>query len=109
MPKPNYGIDNPRLGLIIVSAVVAGLALGLAFHHSSSEAARALAGIVLSLVPTGVILILLMVSYVKVEKFRHRDRMLNMAPWRGDEQVLDVGTGRGLLMVGAAKRATPER
>jgi ubiquinone/menaquinone biosynthesis C-methylase UbiE len=32
--------------------------------------------------------------------------MLNMAPWRGDEQVLDVGTGRGLLMVGAAKRLT---
>jgi ubiquinone/menaquinone biosynthesis C-methylase UbiE len=29
--------------------------------------------------------------------------MLKMIPWRGDEQVLDVGTGRGLLLVGAAR------
>jgi ubiquinone/menaquinone biosynthesis C-methylase UbiE len=105
--KPNYGIDNPRIGLTIVLAVVAGLACGLGFRGSSSAAARAAASIVLSLTPTGIILILLMASYVKVEKFRHRDRMLDMlkmAPWRGDEQVLDVGTGRGLLMIGAAKR-----
>jgi hypothetical protein len=27
--------------------------------------------------------------------------MLNLAPWRGEEQVLDVGTGRGLSMIGA--------
>jgi arsenite methyltransferase len=109
MPKPDYGVDNPRLGLIAVLAVGAGFAFGLAFRRSSSEAARAAASVILSLVPTGVILILLMGSYVKVEKFRHRDRMLNMlktAPWRGDEQVLDVGTGRGLLMIGAAKRLT---
>lgn len=104
--RPNYGIDAPRLGLIIVLVVVAGLAFGLGFRRSSSEAARTAASVILSLVPTGIILILLMVSYLKVEKFRHRDRMLNLVPWRGDEQVLDVGTGRGLLMIGAAKRLT---
>jgi ubiquinone/menaquinone biosynthesis C-methylase UbiE len=27
-------------------------------------------------------------------------------PWRGDEAVLDVGCGRGLLLIGAAKRLT---
>src|SRR5580700_4692983 len=102
--KPNYGIDAPRVGLIIVLLVVAGLVFGLAFRESSSEAARTAAGILLSLVPTGIILILLMAFYVKVEKFRHRDRMLNLVTWRGDEQVLDIGTGRGLLMIGAAKR-----
>jgi arsenite methyltransferase len=107
--KPDYGIDNPRLGLIVVLGVAAGLAFGLAFRASSNEVARTAASIVLSLVPTGIILILLMVSYVKVEKFRHRDRMLNIlktSPWRGDEQILDVGTGRGLLAIGAAKRLT---
>ena len=30
--------------------------------------------------------------------------MLGMHAWRGDEQVLDVGCGRGLLLAGAAKR-----
>ena len=32
--------------------------------------------------------------------------MLDAYPWRGDEHVLDVGTGAGLLLVGAAKRLT---
>lgn len=49
---------------------------------------------------------ILMLLYAKWGKFRHRDRMLNMVPWRGDEQVLDVGTGRGLLLIGAARRLT---
>jgi arsenite methyltransferase len=30
--------------------------------------------------------------------------MLGLHTWRGDEQVLDVGCGRGLLLAGAAKR-----
>jgi arsenite methyltransferase len=49
---------------------------------------------------------LLFLLYVKAGKFRHRDRMLALYDWRGDEQVLDVGCGRGLLLVGAAKRLT---
>jgi ubiquinone/menaquinone biosynthesis C-methylase UbiE len=31
---------------------------------------------------------------------------LGLATWRGDEMVLDVGCGRGLLLVGAAQRLT---
>ena len=46
----------------------------------------------------------LFLLYVKVGKFRHRDFMLSLHSWRGDEQVLDVGCGRGLLLAGAAKR-----
>jgi SAM-dependent methyltransferase len=47
---------------------------------------------------------LLFLLYVKVGKFRHRDFMLGLHSWRGDENVLDVGCGRGLLLAGAAKR-----
>jgi len=47
---------------------------------------------------------LLFLLYVKFGKFRHRDFMLGMYPWRGDESVLDVGCGRGLLLAGVAKR-----
>ena len=45
-----------------------------------------------------------MLAYARIGKFRHRDRILALAALRGDEQVLDVGTGRGLLAVGAARR-----
>lgn len=47
---------------------------------------------------------LLFLLYVKYGKFRHRDFMLGMHNWRGDESVLDVGCGRGLLLAGAARR-----
>ncbi len=50
-----------------------------------------------------------MLLYSLYGKFRHRDRMLKMANLRGDESVLDIGTGRGLLLVGAAKRLVTGR
>jgi SAM-dependent methyltransferase len=37
-------------------------------------------------------------------KLDEREKLLDHIPWRGDEQVLDVGCGRGLLLIGAAKR-----
>jgi ubiquinone/menaquinone biosynthesis C-methylase UbiE len=48
----------------------------------------------------------LMLVYAKVGKFRHRDRILAKVLWTGAEIVLDVGAGRGLLLIGAAKRLT---
>jgi hypothetical protein len=43
-----------------------------------------------------------MVWYSKVGKLRMRDRVLELILWRGDEMVLDIGCGRGLLLIGAA-------
>jgi arsenite methyltransferase len=37
-------------------------------------------------------------------KLIERDRLLDGLGLRGDEEVLDVGCGRGLLLIGAAKR-----
>jgi SAM-dependent methyltransferase len=45
----------------------------------------------------------------RVGKLRARDQLLDAVPWRGDETVLDVGCGRGLMLVGAAKRLTTGR
>lgn len=45
-----------------------------------------------------------MLIYSVYGKYIHRDRMLNLVTWKGDEQVLDIGTGRGLLLIGVAKR-----
>jgi SAM-dependent methyltransferase len=37
-------------------------------------------------------------------KISSREKLLDRISWRGDERVLDIGCGRGLLLVGAAKR-----
>lgn len=47
---------------------------------------------------------LLMFIYAKVGKHRHRDFLLGLYAFRGDEKVLDVGTGAALLAIGAAKK-----
>jgi SAM-dependent methyltransferase len=45
----------------------------------------------------------------KVGKLRLRDRVLDSLELRGDERVLDVGCGHGLMLLGAAKRLTTGR
>lgn len=104
MPTPNYGIDAPR---VIRNLFIAGMIL---VFVSFAQHFRILFINVLPIARiTGIILIaeaLLMLLYSKVGKFYHRDRMLNMLQWKGSETVLDVGTGAGLLMNGAAKRLT---
>lgn len=103
--KVNYGIDAPgvvrNLFLIGVALLVAS---GVARHFGSPWQ--------YSFFWPGIILVaesLLMLSYSKWGKLLHRDRILRLHVWRGDEQVLDVGTGRGLLLAGAVKKLTTGR
>ena len=104
--KPDYGIDAPNVlrNLFLIGLACLGFAaFGPRFIHIGQVAflPRPM------LIGTGTLLVieaLLFLFYVKVGKFHHRDRMLSLHPWRGDEQVLDVGCGRGLLLAGAAKR-----
>jgi arsenite methyltransferase len=42
----------------------------------------------------------------KFGKVREREKLLANLTWHGDERVLDVGCGRGLLLIGAARRLT---
>ncbi len=45
-----------------------------------------------------------MVWSSRVAKLKLRDRLLDSLALKGDEKILDVGCGRGLLLIGAAKR-----
>jgi arsenite methyltransferase len=106
--KPDYGIDAPG---VIRNLILIGLALAVIGFFLPPK--FTIGGVTFALramfMITGAVLFvegLLMLLYAKHGKFKHRDRMLAMITWRGDEQVLDVGTGRGLLAIGAAKKLT---
>jgi len=105
--KPDYGIDAPG---VVRNLLLIGAALtisGIIFPTIHIGQVTILWNRS-AFWPGGSLLIggMLMIVYAKWGKFRHRDRMLNMVSWRGNEQVLDVGTGRGLLLIGAAHRLT---
>ncbi len=107
--RPDYGIDAP--GLVRVFVVTGMVALLLCAAASVwldvGPPWRALLVGALALVATYA---LGMGSYMiygsKVVKVRNRERLLDLIAWRGDEVVLDVGCGRGLMLVGAARRLT---
>jgi len=105
-PRPNYGIDSPYIIAGELGAGAGIIALAIAFPH--------LLGLPSFWVGLAVGLLLLnsaigMIYYSKVGKLRIRDELLGSIPWRGDETVVDVGCGRGLLLVGAARRLTAGR
>ena len=94
--KIDYGIDAPGviawlglggLAICLVQLFVARWVHGLYWWGGSWMVTAAL-----------------MLAYAKIGKFRHRERILDAAGLRGGETVVDVGTGRGLLAIGAAKR-----
>lgn len=95
--KPDYGIDAPWVIRNFALGAGALFALAIVLPPTPASMARWTASIFL--LEGGA-----MLAYALFGKFRHRDRLLALASWRGDESVLDVGTGRGLLMIGAAKR-----
>ena len=95
--KANYGIDSPAIVAVLCFLGLASLLAGLRTHSTWRWVAYAF-GAYFLLGAAGFFF------YGKVGKLGLRDRLLNKIPWRGDERVLDVGCGRGLLTVGAAYR-----
>jgi arsenite methyltransferase len=105
--KPEYGIDAPG---VIRNLFVIGLALLVLARFLPVVTLGPMKFVLRPMAIWMGALCLLeglaMILYAKVGKFRHRDRMLARVNWTGNETVLDVGTGRGLLMIGAAKKLT---
>jgi ubiquinone/menaquinone biosynthesis C-methylase UbiE len=107
--KADYGLDAP--GVVRNLALVAAVGLlpfvtTLAGLWSGVVAGVPLAGIGLGFAISCGTTAGFMVYASKVGKVRGREKLLNLLTWRGDEQVLDVGCGRGLLLIGVAKRLT---
>jgi SAM-dependent methyltransferase len=106
--SPDYGLDAPRIVRSMFSRAAWIIAIALVLYvvnHSEypGPAARmcgvlALIGLLFLAIGAG------MIWSSRVAKLRLRDQMLDSLALRGDERVLDVGCGRGLLAIGAAKR-----
>ncbi len=104
--RADYGIDAPGvvrnnlgIGLVLVVAAIVLLSLpGLGGWIGTIASLLLFVGLALLL--TG----LLMVWGSRSGKLRIRDRLLGQIPWRGDEHILDVGCGRGLMLNNAARQ-----
>jgi len=114
--RANYGLDAPGVVRnLLVAATVGflawplGLAVEVVLWWQGPEPVRIILPLNYMGPSIGFVCLLLacwMVYYSYVGKLRMRERLLNGLPWRGDEAVLDVGCGRGLMLLGAAKRLT---
>ncbi|HEX4964932.1 MAG TPA: class I SAM-dependent methyltransferase [Thermoanaerobaculia bacterium] len=115
--KPDYGIDAPgvvrNLFLVTAAGIVlwATVAFGLWTGRLSLPLGRVRLDFPLatmglwSAAGCGFMGVWMLWSS-KTGKVRERERFLDRISWTGNEQVLDVGCGRGLLLIGAAKRLT---
>ncbi|WP_375449873.1 class I SAM-dependent methyltransferase [uncultured Devosia sp.] len=115
--KPDYGIDAPGVRRGMFSAGIVGAAILIVALTTAGNTSGALStGLTVIAMLAGVAgaygfgMAAYMTYGSRVGKQRTRERLLDLAnqiaPWTGDENVLDVGCGRGLMMVGAARRLT---
>ena len=106
--KPNYGIDAPGLVRMFITAAIIMLLISTFFFYLSTTQAWAkwvaILVFILALYPLGMFCLMIWGSLIT--KVKDREIILNLIKWRGDERVLDIGCGRGLMMVGAARRLT---
>jgi SAM-dependent methyltransferase len=108
--RADYGIDAPNI--IILGSVGGSAAVILVvFSYLSLRSVQyvfAISLLLLGLLPglIGLFFAVALLWTSRIGKLRDRDLLINSIQWRGDEKVLDVGCGRGLLLIWAAKRLT---
>jgi len=107
--KINYGIDAPRVIRNIFLGALAAILLSIAAAYLKNPYINVQPLTLLSIGISCAFSGSMMLLYSLYGKYKYRERLLKLVEWTGREQVLDVGTGRGLLMVGAAKFLTSGR
>ena len=99
--RVDYGLDAPRVvrGFAIAGALLAVATVVLIV--AGLPVAPELFGLAAAMFLATVVA---MIHSSRRGKLLERDRLLDGLGLSGDEDVLDVGCGRGLLLIGAAKR-----
>jgi arsenite methyltransferase len=102
--RPDYGLDSPAI--VAAELVLGGAGLGVAVLLRLLRAPGVLVVIALAAGSFFLLNAVGMIRYSRWGKLRLREQALGLVRWRGDERVLDVGCGRGLMLVGAARHLT---
>lgn len=109
--RVDYGLDAPTLVQKLLLGGGALTIVGLGFlvwgGFLQGSAGNIVASVSIAILITGLIVLLtgiMMIWSSRFGKMHARDRLLDSLQLRGDETVLDLGCGRGLLLIGAAKR-----
>jgi SAM-dependent methyltransferase len=109
--REDYGIDAPTVvrNFVLVGTALLLLSLGTtAFLHFRIVSPSAVTGVLQGNGLVGAIICLVMAFWMiassKWLKQRVCRALLDSRAWRGDEAVLDIGCGRGLVAIAAARR-----
>lgn len=108
--KADYGIDAPvvvrNLSFLGVVTFVLSIVSFYLFQGSWQWLGWTLGGIFGMTFVIGLLETIYMYWGNKVGKIRLREKMLDLIHFQGNEKVLDVGCGRGLILNAAARRLT---
>lgn len=117
---PHYGIDAPGVRRAMAATGLCGAVLAIALSALSARTGTVLSRAVMATVGAsalagayGLGMSAHMTWASRIGKLRRRERLLDLAeelsPWTGRERALDIGCGRGLMLVGAARRLASGR
>ena len=105
--KADYGQDGPGLLLGFAAGGLAAVTMTaalLSWGHGVWTAGLAVRTLFAAIYLCGLAGVMVIES--RITKIRDRDRVLDGLDWRDVRTVLDLGCGRGLMAIGAARRMT---
>ena len=106
--QPDYGLDAPLLVKRMFTRAAWTVAIGVAvflINRSENPGPAGTLLAVFAVIGVGFLAVGLYMTWSsRTGKLALRDQLLDSLDLKGEEKVLDAGCGRGLMVVGAAKR-----
>jgi SAM-dependent methyltransferase len=106
--KTGYGIDDPRTVIELLIAGILAVAVGIIISaYTAPSSPRTADAALIGGSGVGFLILVVMAALYwssRLGKPREMTKLVNAIPWGGGEAVLDLGCGRGLATVMAARK-----